>query len=246
MSDAAEQQRNNPGTPLTILYNPRQAAGAAAGAGLWFPLLLLAAAGAAADYPTLWRIGPTHLVDAWTQQTPEGLPALAVLCFLVSQYLAPVLLPLAALAAGWLLSNHLGLVLDVRLSEGSPFHPERRKSQGHAAVSVKRAAFRLTAWAFLPLAAERFLVSLLRWLRLNVEANPFNPLASNLGFFLDPTNVPPFWYRLASGLDVFSIWTIALAALALAGFSKKPAILIWPILAFAWLLALVLKAFTLS
>jgi ABC-type sugar transport system permease subunit len=87
----------------------------------------------------------------------------------------------------------------------------------------RRQVLAVTAWAFLPVAFERIVTGIFRALRVNPDANPFNPFASNLGFFFDSTRMRPFWYEVACGTDAFLIASIFLAGLALAALSKKPA-----------------------
>lgn len=217
-----EERQAHSGSAFEIVYNPRRAAEAAARRGAWFPLLVLAVAGGAADYPMLSRFGATGLIDARLQQTPSGLSSLQVLFFIASQYAAPVLLPIAAWIAGLFLSSYVVFVLDARVK--------------------RRQVVAVTAWAFLPAAFERLLSGAFRWFRLNPDANPFNPVASNLGFFLDPTSVRPFWYSLASGVDVFSLWTVVLAAVALGSLSRKPASSVFPAVVFAWVVGGLLKS----
>jgi hypothetical protein len=54
------------------------------------------------------------------------------------------------------------------------------------------------------------------WAGVNPEAFDIrNPVATNPAYFMDPQNSPAL-YALASGLDVFVIWSIVLMAL---GFS---------------------------
>jgi len=221
MQTGGEQQAGSSGA-FQIVYSPRRAAEGAANSGAWFPLLVLALAGAAAHYPMLSRLGATGLIDTRLQQTPSGLSSLKVLSFIASQYAAPLLLPITALVAGLFLSSCLILVLDARLK--------------------RRQVVAVTAWAFLPLAFEQILEGAFRWFRLNPDANPFNPLASNLGFFLDPTGVSPFWYGLASGVDVFSLWTIVLAALALGALGHKPASSVFPAVILVWIVGVFLKS----
>ncbi len=219
---AAGQPQDASTSAFEILYAPRRAAGAAANKRAWFPFLALAIAGGLADYPMLSRLGAAGLADARLQQTPSGLSSVTVFFFLVSQYAAPVLLPLAAWLSGLLLAIYLVFFLDARVK--------------------RRQAIRVMAWAFLPLALERLLAALFGALALNRDANPFNPLASNLGFFLDPTRTRPFWYGLAGSLDVFSVWAMALALLALASLARKPVSSVLPGVFLAWVTGVLLKS----
>jgi hypothetical protein len=47
-----------------------------------------------------------------------------------------------------------------------------------------------------------------------------NPVGSNPGFYLTPSEVSPFLYSVASSLDIFMIWTLVLAAIGLSCVSK--------------------------
>jgi hypothetical protein len=46
-----------------------------------------------------------------------------------------------------------------------------------------------------------------------------NPIASNPGYFMDSAN-SPFWYFIASQVDVFLLWTLALTAIGFATAGK--------------------------
>jgi Yip1 domain len=46
-----------------------------------------------------------------------------------------------------------------------------------------------------------------------------NPIASNPGYFMDAAN-SPFWYFIASQIDVFLLWTLALTAIGFATAGK--------------------------
>jgi hypothetical protein len=48
-----------------------------------------------------------------------------------------------------------------------------------------------------------------------------NPVATNLGAFLDPATSGKFLYRLSSGLDIFAVWTVILLGMGFAKQSKK-------------------------
>jgi len=55
---------------------------------------------------------------------------------------------------------------------------------------------------------------------INPESFNFqNPVATNLGFLIDPTTSPAL-YTLGSSLDIFTLWTLALMALGFACVSK--------------------------
>jgi hypothetical protein len=78
----------------------------------------------------------------------------------------------------------------------------------------------VTVYGFLPNVIGGLLgvVSLLAG--VNPEGfNPRNPVASNVAYFMDPGS-HKFLYGLASGLDVFSLWTVALLGLGFACVSR--------------------------
>ncbi len=76
-------------------------------------------------------------------------------------------------------------------------------------------AFSLTCYANLP----RLLAALMGFaLILSGDPsrfNPQNPLPSNLGFFLDPEAASKPLYVLASSIDLFTVWVLALLGMGL-------------------------------
>jgi len=69
-----------------------------------------------------------------------------------------------------------------------------------------------------------------------------NPIASNPGFFMDPPN-NPFLYVIASQLDVFLLWTIALTAIGFAIVGKVKTATSFAIVIGWWLVITLLFAF---
>jgi hypothetical protein len=53
------------------------------------------------------------------------------------------------------------------------------------------------------------------------EFNIRNPLAFNVGAFMDPNGSSKFMYALATSIDLFSIWTILLLATGLKAAAGK-------------------------
>jgi Yip1 domain len=83
-----------------------------------------------------------------------------------------------------------------------------------------RTALAVVMYASLP----GVLKALLAIVSLLVGANPEsfsfqNPVATNPGYFLDPTASPAL-FRMASAVDAFIIWTLVLAAVGFAAVSK--------------------------
>ncbi len=210
---------------LEMMYRPRAAATEAARAPLWLPLAALALAGALADYPLLFELGKVQLADVKLRSTPAGLTPVTMLIFLVFEFAAPLLLPLAAWGAGEFMHFWLLFVMDARVA--------RREVLG------------VTAYGFLPLAIRGVLEHILHWVR-NPENNPFNPLASNVAFFFNSVETAPFWYEFARGVDLFAIWAMIATALGLAGLTKRSAAVLLAPLVAAWMLALLVKAWLLS
>jgi hypothetical protein len=82
-------------------------------------------------------------------------------------------------------------------------------------IDVPRASVvRVTAYGFLPLAAERILAGALN-LASREDRNLFTPLAANLAFFLNPKTTAVFAYELGRGADLFALWAMFLVCTAL-------------------------------
>jgi hypothetical protein len=78
----------------------------------------------------------------------------------------------------------------------------------------------VVVYAALPLAVRSILATVTLWAGVAPDSFTFqNPLGSNPGFYLSPTD-SPFLYNIASGLDVFMIWTLVLTAVGLSCVSK--------------------------
>ena len=68
--------------------------------------------------------------------------------------------------------------------------------------------------------------------------NVQNPVATNLGYFLDPAN-SPFLYGIASALDVFRLWSLVLTAIGFACAAKVKSSTSFAIV-FGWFVVLTL------
>jgi len=210
---------------VSILWNPRGAAAQAARSPLWVPLLTLAAAGALASYPLLFRLRPAGLAQARLDATPEGMTAFSIIVFLGLRFAAPVLLPLCAWVTGHFARAYVHLVLDQKVSTGG--------------------TVRIAAYGFLPLALERLIVGIVL-LACGNGCDRFNPVASNLAFFFDPSVTAVFWYELARGADLFAFWALWATSWALGEFSEESPNAIWPALAVLWAAGLLLRAWLLG
>lgn len=210
---------------VSILWSPRGAAAQAARSPLWIPLLTLAVAGALASYPLLFRLRPAGLAQARLDATPEGMTAFSIFVFLGLRFAAPVLLPAAAWVTGQFARAYLHLALDLKVETAG--------------------AVRIAAYGFLPLAAERLMVGIVLP-ACGSGCDRFNPVASNLAFFFDPTRTSGFWYELARGADLFAFWALWATSWALAEFSEESPHAIWPGVAALWAAGLVLRAWLLG
>ena len=93
------------------------------------------------------------------------------------------------------------------------------KFAANADISYSR-ALAVVAYAALPMVLRNLLaiVSVLA----GVSADGFtinNPVASNPGYFMNAAD-SPFWYFIASQMDIFLLWTLALTAIGFATAGK--------------------------
>jgi hypothetical protein len=88
-----------------------------------------------------------------------------------------------------------------------------------ADVSFK-VAFAIVVFAGLPQVLKSLLATIAVLAGVSGDSFSFqNPIATNPGFLLNPVD-SPFWYSVASALDIFMIWTLALTALGFTYVSK--------------------------
>lgn len=156
---------------------------------------MLGLANALPSYALLTRYGPTQLIQLKLDTTPGGMFPTSIFFFTTLNWAAPLLLPLAVLAAAWVLNYYVGFFLDTKV-QGS----ETR---------------RLLAWGFLPLAFQKLLAGIIV-LACGRECDLFNPLATNVAFFLDSKMTDVFWYEVARGADLFALWAIVITGRAIA------------------------------
>jgi hypothetical protein len=78
----------------------------------------------------------------------------------------------------------------------------------------------IVVYSGLPLSLKAVLATLSVLAGMSPESFSFqNPLASNPGYFMNPTD-GVFMYSLATGLDIFMIWTLVLTAIGFTCVSK--------------------------
>ena len=208
-----------------ILWSPRGAAETAAKSSMLIPLLILGAAATYADYPVLLKLRPAGLAQLKLDNTPAGLTAFGVMVFLAMRWAAPFLLPAWAWLTGRVLRFYVLWVLDQKVD--------------------KTGVARLTAWGMLPLALERLLTGTVTLLCAG-NCDRFNPIATNIGFFLDPTTTSPFWYEFARGLDVFGAWAVWTAGASVAQFTEEKPSRVCPAIAALWLAGLMMRSLLLD
>lgn len=98
---------------------------------------------------------------------------------------------------------------------------------------IFRPVFSITCYACLPFALHTILALVVLFLQDPADFDLQNPVASNLGAFLDPSSSPRWLVSLGSSIDLFTIWTLLLLA---TGFSVAVRKLSWS-KAFTWVAA---------
>lgn len=210
---------------MGMLWNPRGAGPTAASANPWIPLVALGMAAAFADYPLLVKLGAAELANARLSATPAGMTSFSILFFLGLKYSSPVLLPWFAWFTAACLSQYIHFVLDLDVA--------------------KRDVFRVSVYGCLPLAVERTLAGVIS-LICGSDCDRFNPLASNLAYFLDAKTTSIFWYEMAKGIDVFAVWAFFCVAWGLAAAIEEPRGRVLPETLVLWLAILSVKSWLLS
>ena len=81
--------------------------------------------------------------------------------------------------------------------------------------------FAIVTYGSLPRVISGILMIIVAFLKNPDDFNIRNPLAFNVGAFMDPNTSSKFVYSLASSLDLFSIWTILLLAIGLKAAAGK-------------------------
>jgi hypothetical protein len=92
---------------------------------------------------------------------------------------------------------------------------------GGAALKFKQ-TFAMASWASLPRVIAGILAIVVMYIKNPDEFNLQNPLAFNLGAFMEPPpNSGKFIYSLATSIDLFAIWAILLLAVGLSVAARK-------------------------
>ncbi|HWB82734.1 MAG TPA: YIP1 family protein [Bryobacteraceae bacterium] len=93
---------------------------------------------------------------------------------------------------------------------------------GLMSVPVRfKQVFSIVCYASLPGVIFAVLAIVVVFLKNPDDFNIQNPLAFNVGAFLDPTTTSKFIYSIATALDLFSLWTILLIATGLSAAGGK-------------------------
>lgn len=87
-----------------------------------------------------------------------------------------------------------------------------------------RRAFDVTCYSMLPLVLPGLLALVLLFIKDPADFDLQNPVASNLGAFLDPSAVPAWLLSVARSADLFVIWVLLVLA---TGFSSAARRLAW-------------------
>ncbi|MFQ5777394.1 MAG: Yip1 family protein [Terriglobia bacterium] len=96
-----------------------------------------------------------------------------------------------------------------------------------------RAIYGVTCYGMLPHFLAGVLAVVVMFLKDPADFDLENPLATNIGAFLDPNTVPRWLISLGSSIDVFTIWSLVLLATGLSVAARK---LAWS-KAFTWVVA---------
>ena len=89
-----------------------------------------------------------------------------------------------------------------------------------APVKFKQ-VFAVVCYSGMPAIIGTALAIVVMFLKSPTDFNMQNPLAFNVGAFLDPTATSKFMYSLASSIDLFVLWTILLLATGLKAAAGK-------------------------
>ncbi|MCX6622934.1 MAG: Yip1 family protein, partial [Acidobacteria bacterium] len=84
-----------------------------------------------------------------------------------------------------------------------------------------KAGFAVTWYAMMPSVISSILAIVVMFLKDPADFDMRNPLAFNLGAFLDKEATSKFLHSLATSIDLFSIWMIVLLGIGYAVASKK-------------------------
>ena len=197
-----------------VYFDPKKAfADIAARPRNWFvPLILMIVAAWAFNYTYTTRIGWERYIRQTMENNPrtQNMPAErretsiaqgAKFAPIFGYAGAAVFIPVAALVIG-------GVVLLTGKMMG-------------ATLNFKQ-MFTIGAYGMLPGLISSILAIVVMFIKNPDEFNLQNPLAFNLGAFMEPSpSSGKFVYSLASSIDLFSFWTILLLAVGITAASRK-------------------------
>lgn len=169
----------------------------------WVPLLLLVLLAVTFTFAISQRVGWGPLVRQQIEASPRAaqLPAEQKEQIIQQQTrLAPIFAyifgPLAWPFITLVLSGVFLFVLNVLLGTQLTFKP----------------VFTVTAYSMLPNFVGGVVAMVVLFLKRPADFNIQNPVASNIGAFLDPNTTPAWLVSLASSIDIFTIWALLLLA----------------------------------
>lgn len=200
----------------------------------WVPLLLLVVLAVTFTFAISQRVGWGPVVRQQIEASPRTaqLPAEQKEQLIQQQTrLAPILAyifgPLAWPFITLVLSGVFLFVLNVLLGAQLGFKP----------------AFTVTAYSMLPNFVGGIVAMVVLFLKRPSDFNIQNPVASNIGAFLNPNTAPAWLVSFASSIDVFTIWAILLLATGYSAAARKLSwgkVFTWVVA--TWVLYLVVKS----
>lgn len=84
-----------------------------------------------------------------------------------------------------------------------------------------RQVLALYCYSIIPLIFSSVMGMVVMFLKDPEQFDLQNPVLTNIGAFLDPLNTPKWLYSLATSVDVFTLWVLALLATAFAAAARK-------------------------
>jgi hypothetical protein len=103
---------------------------------------------------------------------------------------------------------------------------------GGSEIPFKK-AFAVCSYGGLPLGVKAVVAGVIMFLKAPADFDITNPVASNLGAFLDPNSMPAWLVSVGTSVDIFSLWMLLLLATGFAAAGRR---LRWG-RAFGWVLA---------
>jgi hypothetical protein len=190
----------------------------------WMPLLLLALLGVSFTYAYTQRVGWESFMREQIEQSPRAQNLSAEekeQAIELQARIAPIF-GYASGVLGWpvfvlVMSGVFLFVLNVLLGAQLTLKP----------------VFTVTAYSMLPNFVGGIVAMVVLFLKRPADFNLQNPVASNVGAFLDPNTVPTGLVSFASSIDIFAIWALLLLA---TGYSAAARKLAWGKV-FTWVVA---------